>query len=242
MSVPVRLGAVGGLLCLVAAGSAARIDADARAASWALALVLALLGAAAVRRAGRGMAATVVAAAVLALAASAAAVLVPAGGPGRTRTGAKTVSAPLPVKGKESQSGDDAVVAASLLVAVGLLGVALWRVRRREYAPEPVVAAPVREAVLVSLEDVRREGNVRRAIVACYAQMERALAALGAGRRPAETPLEYLGRVLEAVAAAPARVLTELYERAMFSLEPMGEREKTQAIEALEALREAVFA
>jgi hypothetical protein len=130
----------------------------------------------------------------------------------------------------------------SLLVASGLVGVALWRLRRRDYAPEPVGVAPVREAVLMSLEDVRRERNVRRAIVACYARMERALAAAGAGRRPAETPFEYLGRVLEAVAAAPARVLTELYERAMFSLEPMGDREKNRAIEALKALRQAVFA
>lgn len=244
MSVPVRLVAVGGLLCLVAAGSAARIDGEARAAAWALALVLALVGAGVVVRAGRGMPAAVAAAAVLALAASAAAVFVPAGGgvkgPGRTRAGSKTVSAPLPAKRKGSHSGD-AIVAVSLLIGAGVVGVALWRLRRRDYVPEPVVA-PVREAVLVSLEDVRRERNVRRAIVACYARMERALAVVGAGRRPAETPFEYLGRVLEAVAATPARVLTELYERAMFSLEPMGEREKTRAIEALEALRQAVFA
>lgn len=245
MSVPVRLGVVGGLLCLVSAGSAAGFDREARAAAWALALVLGLVGAAVVLHAGRGVPAAVVAAAVLALAASAAAVFVSAGGgvkgPGRTRAGSKTVSAPLPVKGNGSRSGDDAIAAVSLLVAAGLVGVALWRLRRRDYASDPVAVAPVREAVRVSLADVRRERNVRRAIVACYARMEWALAAVGAGRRPAETPFEYLGRVLEAVAAAPARVLTELYERAMFSLEPMGEREKKRAIEALEALRQAVF-
>jgi Domain of unknown function (DUF4129) len=72
--------------------------------------------------------------------------------------------------------------------------------------------------------------------------MERALAGVGAGRRPAETPFEYLARVLEAVAAGPAQVLTGLYEQAMFSLEPMGEREKERAMDALEALRRAVLA
>ncbi len=247
MSVPVRFGAAAALLCVVAAGSAARIDGEGRAAAWALGLAVALLGAAVVLGAGRGVASAVVAAAVLALAASAAAVFVPAGGgieggPGRARAGSKQVSAAHAVKRTGSRPADDAVVAVSLLVAAGLVGVALWRLRRRDDAPGPVAAAPVREAVLVSLEDVRRERNVRRAIVTCYARMECALAAVGAGRRPAETPFEYLARVLEAVAAAPARVLTELYERAMFSLEPMGEREKKRAIEALEALRQAVFA
>jgi Domain of unknown function (DUF4129) len=244
VSVPVRLGAAAALLCVVAAGSAARIDGEARVAAWALALAVTLLGATVVLRAGRSMASAVVAAAVLALALSVTAVFVPAGGgigggPGRARPGSNQVSAAPTVKATRT---DDAIVAVLLLVAAGLMGVAVWRLRRRDYVPEPVAVAPVREAVLVSLEDVRRERNVRRAIVICYARMERALAAVGAGRRPAETPFEYLGRVVEAVAAAPARVLTELYERAMFSLEPMGEREKKRAIEALEALRQAVFA
>jgi Domain of unknown function (DUF4129) len=150
----------------------------------------------------------------------------------------------MPVAGSaaRSHSGDDVVVAVLLLLAAGLMGLARWRLQPRSSAPRLATSVPVREAVLVSLEDVRRERSVRRSIVACYARMERALAAVGAGRRPAETPFEYLARELEAVAAAPARMLTELYERAMFSLEPMGEREKERAIEALEALRQAVFA
>jgi len=52
--------------------------------------------------------------------------------------------------------------------------------------------------------------------------------------------LEFLRRVLERVAREPGQVLTELFERARFSVEPMGEREKLSAIGALEKLRARV--
>ena len=87
------------------------------------------------------------------------------------------------------------------------------------------------------MEDLRRERDVRRAIVACYARMERALAGSGRGRRAHETPLEFLRRVLERVGREPGLVLTELFERARFSVEPMGESEKRSAIATLEQLR-----
>jgi hypothetical protein len=112
--------------------------------------------------------------------------------------------------------------------------------RRRsgeEQAPEN---ASVLEALDESLDDLRRERDVRRAIVACYARMERALASAGRERRAHETPLEFLRRVLERVAREPGQVLTALFERARFSVEPMGEVEKRSAIAALEALRARV--
>jgi uncharacterized protein with PIN domain len=69
--------------------------------------------------------------------------------------------------------------------------------------------------------------------------MERALERAGSARRPAEAPFEYLVRVLERITAngRAARILTELFERAKFSVEPMGERDKQEAIGALELLR-----
>jgi hypothetical protein len=88
-----------------------------------------------------------------------------------------------------------------------------------------------------SLDDLRSERDVRRAIVACYARMERAFAGAGRARRASETPLEFLRRVLERVAVEPGQVLTELFERARFSVEPMDEGDKLSAIGALEALR-----
>jgi hypothetical protein len=143
--------------------------------------------------------------------------------------------------------GGDSTVAlvlaagASLLTLVVLGTAAVMTLRRRrsgeEQAPEN---ASVLEALDESLDDLRRERDVRRAIVACYARMERALASAGRERRAHETPLEFLRRVLERVAREPGQVLTALFERARFSVEPMGEVEKRSAIAALEALRARV--
>lgn len=133
------------------------------------------------------------------------------------------------------------VVFVSLVGLVLLVGGLVWLVRRRrsgrvgEESTEEALAA----AAVESLDDLRAEGDVRRAIIACYARMERALAAVGASRRPAEAPLEYLRRVLVSLAPAPGSRLTELFERAAFSVEPMGVPERERAIAALEALRAA---
>ena len=70
--------------------------------------------------------------------------------------------------------------------------------------------------------------------------MARGWAGSGRGRGAHETPLEFLRRVLERVAREPGQVLTELFERARFSVEPMGELEKRSAIAALEQLRARV--
>ena len=130
---------------------------------------------------------------------------------------------------------------ASLLTLVVLGTAVVMALRRRGSSEEPVAEnAPVIQALDESLEDLRRERDVRRAIVACYARMERALAGSGRGRHAHETPFEFLRRVLDRVATEPGQVLTELFERARFSVEPMGENDKRSAIAALEALRARV--
>ena len=48
-----------------------------------------------------------------------------------------------------------------------------------------------------SLDDLRNEPDLRRAIIAAYARMERALAAGGLPRRPSEAPFEYVERALD---------------------------------------------
>lgn len=130
-----------------------------------------------------------------------------------------------------------AVVA--LIVAAVAMAIAVRRSRHGVRAPiekEDAVVLALDE----SLEDLRRERDVRRAVIACYARMERALAAAGIMRQPHEAPLEYLTRVLERIAAVGASQLTALFERAEFSVEPMGSREKEQAIAALQALRREI--
>ena len=124
-----------------------------------------------------------------------------------------------------------------LIVGGALLAVAVRHSRRRDSSEVVEQDPDVLVALDQSLDDLRRERDVRRAIVACYARMERALASAGRERRAHETPFEFLRRVLERVAYEPGQVLTELFERARFSLEPMGEKEKRSAIAALEQLR-----
>jgi hypothetical protein len=132
-----------------------------------------------------------------------------------------------------------AVMASIALLAAKLFAFGVNQRRREAVEPPPEEEEAVMQALDESLDDLRREGDVRRAIIACYARMERALEYAGSARRPAEAPFEYLVRILERITAngRAARSLTELFERAKFGTEPMGEGEKQQAIDALELLR-----
>ena len=128
----------------------------------------------------------------------------------------------------------------ALIVGAALLAMAARHSRRKASSEGAEQNADVLHALDESLDDLRRERDVRRAIVACYARMERALASAGRERRAHETPFEFLRRILERVAHEPGQVLTDLFERARFSVEPMGEMEKRNAIAALEQLRARV--
>jgi Domain of unknown function (DUF4129) len=158
---------------------------------------------------------------------------------------------PPPARVLEGSSGRDvAAIVAALVAGSALLGAVLALVgakvradrRRRRKAAALQEEEAVLEAVEESLDDLRRERDVRRAIIACYARMERALDRSGSGRQPAEAPFEYLARLLERIKAngTAARTLTELFEHAKFGTEPMDEREKDRAIGALELLRAEV--
>jgi hypothetical protein len=91
----------------------------------------------------------------------------------------------------------------------------------------------------LSLEDLRGEPDPRRAIVAAYARMLAVLGRLGVRRRAAEAPMEYLRRLLGALEGdpGPVRRLTDLFERAEFSRQPVTEAMRGEAIDALEAVR-----
>jgi hypothetical protein len=91
-----------------------------------------------------------------------------------------------------------------------------------------------------SLDDLRSDPDVRRAIIAAYARMERALGAAGLPRRPAEAPFEYLARSLVELDAsrAAAERLTDLFEHAKFSHHELGEPMRDEAIDALAAVRD----
>jgi hypothetical protein len=263
-----RMAAALALLAVVAVASTARFDSDEALSSGELAVVVVLVGAVAVLVIGVGtitfgssyvllganhrklIAALLVTAL---LAAAIALVLAPVDAPPDGGGGATTERASDTRGDDYFRLGDNAFGAiaaaiiagvallAAVLVVLGAMGLAQRR-RRAWVDRDEDEGEAVMQALDESLDDLRRERDVRRAIIACYARMERALERAGNARRPAEAPFEYLVRVLERITAngRAARALTELFERAKFSVEPMGEREKQEAIGALELLRAEV--
>jgi hypothetical protein len=134
---------------------------------------------------------------------------------------------------------DEIAIIGALLAAAGVAAFAgratrpakEWRFRSHE---------EVALALDESLDDLRSEPDLRRAIVAAYARMERTLAAAGIPRRPSEGPHEYLPRALLALDASAAAVtrLTDLFEWAKFSQHEPDESMREEAIAALEAIRD----
>ena len=134
---------------------------------------------------------------------------------------------------------------APLLAILGASGIAVAAFlvaerRRRRRLPRDFNAAGALSDVLdETLDDLRVETDPRRAVIAAYARMERALAAHGFPRRRFEAPHEYLSRVLGELSGgrlAAAR-LTALFERARFSPHEINTEMKTEAIEAIESLQ-----
>ena len=133
------------------------------------------------------------------------------------------------------------VAGLALAAMVGLAVAQLLADRRRRRQPRTPGERLV-ELLDDTLEDLEREPDPRRAVIAAWARMERGLAAAGLPRHPAEAPFEYAGRVLESALARPPSVhrLTGLFERAKFSRHPVGEEDRHEAIAALRAVRREV--
>jgi hypothetical protein len=95
------------------------------------------------------------------------------------------------------------------------------------------------DVVETTIDELWREPDARRAVIAAYANMERVMAAHGHARRRAETPFEYLARVLREldVRESAVRQLTQLFEYAKFSAHEIDSAMKEEAIVALEAVR-----
>jgi hypothetical protein len=110
-----------------------------------------------------------------------------------------------------------------------------WKLRREER---------IAQVFDESLDDLRSDPDLRRAIIAAYARMERALAGVGLPRRPSEAPFEYVERTLRSLdaSAAAAERLTALFEWAKFSQHEPGPEMRDEAIAALEAVRDELRA
>jgi Domain of unknown function (DUF4129) len=181
------------------------------------------------------------------------------GGGDRDQPPTSTVAAPstLEVPSPPPASGvvPWLVAGVALLAMVGIV-VAQLAADRRRRRPPPTPAERLVGLLDDTLEDLEREPDPRRAVIAAWARMERGLAAAGLPRRPAEAPFEYATRVLETALdrAAPGSPegfggpvqrssvnrLTGLFERAKFSHHRIGEGDRGEAIAALRAVRRAL--
>ena len=139
---------------------------------------------------------------------------------------------------------EEVVIVLVLLLA---LGAAAWATRARlgagtrrgRPAPETLAAA-----LDESLDDLRNDPDLRRAIIAAYARLETALGAAGIPRDPAEAPLEYVERALLTLdaSASAVRRLTDLFEWARFSHHEPEPSMRDEAIDALLAVRDELRA
>ena len=144
------------------------------------------------------------------------------------------------------------VAGVALMAMVGIVVAQLVADRRRRRPPRSPAERLV-ELLDDTLEDLEREPDPRRAVIAAWARMERGLAAAGLPRHPSEAPFEYATRVLETaldptapgspegfggpVQLSSVHRLTGLFERAKFSHHSIGEHERDEAIAALRAVR-----
>ena len=141
------------------------------------------------------------------------------------------------------------VAAAALALAAAVATyIARKRGRRRLASSPQELVTELRAMLDVALDDLRAEQDPRRAVIAAYARMERALAAFGHPRRAFEAPFEFLERVGPSLAASvpAARTLvfelTHLFERAKFSPHEIDVRMKDEAIATLTQLRDELVA
>jgi hypothetical protein len=135
---------------------------------------------------------------------------------------------------------DEIAVFVALIAGTGVL---LYANRRTRRTPRPWRFGrneEVAQALDESIDDLRNDPDLRRAIIAAYARMEHALARAGVARRPSEAPFEYMERALRSLdtSAEGARRLTGLFEWAKFSHHEPEPAMRDEAIAALVAVRD----
>lgn len=131
----------------------------------------------------------------------------------------------------------------ALVVLLVCIALAVARLLPRRSAPEPTPDLPdPRPTVAAAAERAAtrlRTGVPTDAIVACWAELERAAGRLGIERRPSETSAETTIRLLTELDLDSDEVaaLARLYREARFSAHPMTEAHREHALAHLERLR-----
>jgi hypothetical protein len=143
--------------------------------------------------------------------------------------------------GSQVASRTDWTIAGVLWLAMAIaVVIAVRRLRRarRTANAVPIPEATPGEGQGVDYAGLRAMGDPRAAVVATYAQMERTLGERSLGRDPAETPGEYLSRIVGSLRRSrrAAGRLTRLYERAKFSPHSVDAGMRDDAIDSLQAV------
>ena len=134
-----------------------------------------------------------------------------------------------------------AIGLAALIAAAIAAAIIIERRRDRRGRRTPEQLKELGRALDEAIDDLRRDPDPRRAVIAAYARMEQALTLYGYPRRPSEAPYEYLHRVARDLEAEePVAALTELFEVAKFSEHSVDETMRGRAIDALTAVRREV--
>jgi hypothetical protein len=134
-------------------------------------------------------------------------------------------------------------VALTILIALILLlvvaGIAFLLVRVKGELVPPTLDDPLAQSLDAGIDDLRRIADPRRAVIACYARMERLMSSLGIPRLASDTPTEFLARVLQrrSVSREGVSMLTTLFERAKFSPHQVDQKMREDALVALERVR-----
>lgn len=131
-----------------------------------------------------------------------------------------------------------------LAVVIASAAGAWWLLRAPRRRPRAALLTGLEAVVDDAIEEVLREGDPRRAVVAAWARLERVLTRHGLPRRPPEAPLEYAARArLElGIEVVSLDRLAELYEWARFSLNEVTPAMRQEALGGLLAVRDGLSA
>lgn len=97
----------------------------------------------------------------------------------------------------------------------------------------------LRDELDAGLDDLLDIDDPRAAVIACYSRMETVVELAGIEAAASDTPFELLARLLRArhVSETSARRLTELFEEAKFSIRPIDEPMRQEALSAVAEVR-----
>ncbi|MFC4031792.1 DUF4129 domain-containing protein [Streptomyces polygonati] len=132
---------------------------------------------------------------------------------------------------------------ALFVVLVVVAAVLLWRLLGPSSEPPPVGTYSViddeQRRLAEAVDSGRRAlldgDDARAAVIACYAAMERSLAASGVARKASDSPHDLLARVTGSglLTGTSASALTELFREARYSTHPMDAGHRDRAAAAL---------